>query len=140
MSRVSLHRLGPQMRRTLDMVLNQVGSPVVFYYQAPNSGAGFDPNVEGSYVAQPLLSKTLPALVHYFGAKTEELTGGEIEAGDAVVTLRDDAAIDGVDLQEFDIDGKMFVQKQVGRRLIEEWDVLVAGNRFARTIFVTKKK
>ena len=139
-----MHRMGTVMRRTLDGVLLSGAlntAPVTFYYMAPQTDVpGFDPNVESTYVPQPLQSVTLPALVHFFGAKTEEITGGEIEAGDAVLTLRADAALDGFDLQEFDIDGKRFVQKIVGRRLIEEWDVLVNGQRFARTIFVTKKK
>jgi len=144
MSRVAMHRMGSQMRRTLDRVLETGAlntAQVIFYYLSPQSEVpGFDPNVESTYVPQPLQSLTLPALVHFFGAKTEELTSGEIEAGDAVLTLRANAVIDGFDLQEFDIDGKRFVQKKVGRRLIEEWDLLVGGHRFARTIFVTKKK
>ena len=144
MSRVALHRLGAQMRRTLDRVLeNQsLNSALVeFFYQIPQTEVpGFDPNVESSYVPQEMQSVTLPALVHFFGAKTEELTGGEVEAGDAVLTLRGDAELDGYDMQEFCIDGKRYVQKKVGRRLVEEWDVLVGGRRFARTIFVTKKK
>ena len=143
MSRVFLHRLPLKMHRVLDNVLSGGllnTMTVKFWYCAVQSGTGFDPNVESSYVSEELQSMDLPTLVHFFGAKTAEITGGAVEVGDAVLVFRDDVALDGKDFQQFEINGKLYVQKAAGKRLVEEWDVMVGGNPFARTIFVTNKK
>lgn len=128
------------MRRRLGQVLGSLSlnaTSVIFRWREKQGAS--DPNVEADYSENPLNEMVLPALVHFFGSKTEELTGGEIEAGDAVLTLNEDAPLDGRDVQEFVIGGRVFVQKSVGREIASEWDILMGGRRFARTIFCRQK-
>jgi len=130
------------MERDLDRVLDGGllnTMDVTLRYVDVAAGITFDRNVEGSYPAREEKEIVLPALVHFFGAKTQELTGGEILAGDASVVFRHDAALDGKDLQCLVIDGRKYAQKSTGRHLVEDWDVIVGGQRYARTLLVTRR-
>ena len=112
-----------------------------------------DPNLEGALPTAALQSGTWPALVHYVQPITSGLRQfAEIQVGDVILDFAFDA-FQGVgpsgpeaDFPEnapgatvrIENNPAIYVQKAVGKDLLDAWDVAIGGQRVFRTVVVTK--
>lgn len=102
-----------------------------------------DPNLEGALPTAALQSGTWPALVHYVQPITSGLRQfAEIQVGDVILDFAFDADFPenapGATVR-IENNPAVYVQKAVGKDLLDAWDVTLGGQRAMKTLVVTKQ-
>jgi hypothetical protein len=86
------------------------------------------------------VTDTIQAFVHILNPSyTVVRTFNETQVGDAILDLDPDIDLSGKEDLVFRFAGSDWVQKQVGQKLAEAWDVIFGDQRLARTVLVAKK-
>lgn len=83
--------------------------------------------------------KTFKGFFHEIGATSTIRIHTELQVGDAVIDLPSDVDVDGKSDVWFEVSGRAWVQKDVGGKLSQSWDVVYQDIRFARTLAVRRK-
>ncbi len=108
---------------------------VAVNWQAAN--AEYDPLLESSVPAATVHTVTYRnVLVHF----VQPITSGvrqfvELKVGDVILDFLHD--VDLPDRASFLVDGKTYVQKEVGEELAKYWDVIIGNRRMFRTVVLT---
>lgn len=115
------------------------GTPVLLRWVV-YSGGTIDPGTGATVggVATPVTAGPFNGLIHVMEAKSVLRQFVEIEQGDMIVDFDPDVPLDGHDNLRFVIDGQDYEQKELGGRLAQAWDVIIAGQRTLRTVLLKK--
>lgn len=133
-------RIARQLQRVLAKEIRlrelNVVDVLVQWNEEGERGPDYDPNVESTWPTSESRSETFPALVHF----VQPLTSGirqfaELQAGDVILDFLQDVPLPK--RGRFVVDGKTYVQKDIGDELSEYWDVIIGGQRMMRTVVVT---
>jgi len=102
---------------------------------------GYNPHVETS--PQPVATEQTLALtcfVHYVNIHTTGYTQyTQIRMGDVILDFLGDVQLDNKPHLQFEIGGKIYIQKAGGDELAASWDVRCNGIPVTRTVLVTLK-
>lgn len=83
-------------------------------------------------------SKVIRGLVHFVSPATILNRGFiELRAGDAIVDLDPAETFDGMANLVFEIDGRRYVQKGVGKEVEVYYDLVMGGERMMRTLVLS---
>ncbi len=137
-----LHTLGQRISRDLGAMIagrNLNTGDVVFHWDAAPGPT--DRNVEASYSAASPQAETKQGLIHWVSVRSvAQGAFSEFQAGDAIVTFTADVVIAGKRGLYFTLpDGNDYVQANVGKKVIEFWDVYVGGEALSITLLLRRK-
>ena len=128
----------PTILRRIPLNLQESGTDVTLTW-TEFSGATTDP-VTGARSGGTATTKTtkVKGFIHEVSATSVVRQFAEIEAGDAIVDLAGDVALDGKEALRFTIDGRQFVAKEIPEKLARSWDVIFRGKRLHRSVLLRK--
>lgn len=131
--------LKSKVRRAVQKAIVRRSSPVLLKFD--NGVTAADPNdlATWSGVEAPQTLE-VSGLVHFPSAATLLNRGFvELEQGDAIVDFPPSLSFAGRNNLTFEIDGVEYVQKGVGKQVLDYYDLLVGGERLLRTCVLTRK-
>jgi hypothetical protein len=142
MSRSIGRRIQRQVNRLIQSGALNTGEVVLRWRESSGAPLDADPLLEStrSNVIWTDRSATKRAFIHYVNIHTTAYSRNlEIKTGDVILDFPGDVAIDGLESLEFEVGGKLYVQKHGGRQLAESWDVRCNGLAVTRTVLLTLK-
>ncbi len=133
-------RIGKIATRAQIFPVNR-GSTITVHYQEFDSLAETD-RLTGEPIgkAYPMTMK-VRGLVHFISPTTTNYrVHQELEIGDAILEFPANIDLGGKKHVWFEIDGKAYVQKEIGKDLTESFDAQIQDQRLFRTIVVTRRR
>jgi signal peptidase I len=118
------------------------GEVILRWREVSGLPVDYDPHIQVSRAGASFTerSATKRALIHYVNIHTTGYSKfTEIKTGDVILDFPGDVEIDGLEGLQFEIGGKIYVQKNGGNELAESWDVRCNGVPVTRTVLVTLK-
>lgn len=128
----------PYMRRRRALRMQRRGTPIRLDWVTLSS-VQEDPTTGAKLGTATPQTETVSGFFNYVNiAQSNVRQFEEIEDGDAIIDIPANTLIEGRDGLTFTIDGQVWVQKRMGEKLAQHWEVN-QGQRQYRTLLLRKQ-